>query len=268
MAPKCIPITQKLADTIRQRRVELGLTIEEAAVRAGVGAKTWYRYETGGSIREDKYKGVCRALNWHVFPNEVNDDLDIENELFGGKTVEDHEAYSSFLEKAFSREIAISFCVGSDILSDEVQADLSELAGMPKGSHIGEISNSFLAFELPQRFLTRYDYDFLYAFKVAVHDLRTAARLGKVIVAHSVLEELALYLIAEKSHFLAEDDKHYRELVGGHDHGDAFEWAFDLMGDSDVILLYDDDFYHYIDREHAYHYDHWMDQQFYTDLHD
>ena len=268
MELKTIPITGKLAEKIKQRRVELGLTIEEAAVMAGVGAKTWYRYETGGAIRTDKYKGVCYALKWRVFPNDATENLNVENELFGGKKAENHEAYSSFLEKVFSRDVAISFCVGSDILIDEIQADLSELASMPKGSHIGEISNSILAFDLPQRFITRYDYDFLYAFKIAVRDLRSAAHSGQSIVAHSVLEEIALYLIAEKSHFLAENDENYRELVDGNDHGDAFEWVFELMGDSDVILLYDDDFYHYIDRENAYHYAHWTEQQFYTDSRD
>ncbi len=38
------------------------MTIVEAASRAGVGTKTWYRYESGASIRSDKVKGICKAL--------------------------------------------------------------------------------------------------------------------------------------------------------------------------------------------------------------
>ena len=63
MASKSIQGSQELAKKIRSRRNELGFTIEEAAKRAGVGTKTWCRYEAGESIREDKYRGVCKALN-------------------------------------------------------------------------------------------------------------------------------------------------------------------------------------------------------------
>ena len=68
MAQKIIHGNMTLAEQIKSRRNELGLTIEEAAIRAGVGTKTWYRYETGKSIRKDKCKGICRALNWRILP--------------------------------------------------------------------------------------------------------------------------------------------------------------------------------------------------------
>lgn len=52
---------------IKTRRNELDLTIEEAVFLAGVGIKTWCRYEAGGSIRADKFKGICKTLNWRNF---------------------------------------------------------------------------------------------------------------------------------------------------------------------------------------------------------
>ena len=61
MAQKSVKGNEKLAKAIKTRRNELELTIEEAATRAGVGTKTWCRYEAGESIRRDKYKGVCKA---------------------------------------------------------------------------------------------------------------------------------------------------------------------------------------------------------------
>ena len=64
MARKTIQGSICLAQKIRQKRNELELTIKEAASRAGVGTKTWCRYEAGESIRSDKLKGVCKALNW------------------------------------------------------------------------------------------------------------------------------------------------------------------------------------------------------------
>lgn len=43
MTQKTIQGNADLAKQIRLRRSELGLTIEEAASRAGVGTKTWCR---------------------------------------------------------------------------------------------------------------------------------------------------------------------------------------------------------------------------------
>ena len=43
MSQKIIPGSRELAQQIRRRRQELGLTIEEAATRADVGIKTWCR---------------------------------------------------------------------------------------------------------------------------------------------------------------------------------------------------------------------------------
>lgn len=64
MAQRTIKGNEILARQIKSRRGELGLTIEEAVSRAGVGTKTWCRYEAGESIRRDKCKGICKALNW------------------------------------------------------------------------------------------------------------------------------------------------------------------------------------------------------------
>ena len=44
MAPKTIQGSERLANMIRARRIELGLTIQEASTIAGVGIKTWCRY--------------------------------------------------------------------------------------------------------------------------------------------------------------------------------------------------------------------------------
>ena len=70
MSARIIKGSAELGNKIRQRRNGLGLTIEEAASRAGVGTKTWSRYEAGESIRHDKMLSVCRALNWHALPGQ------------------------------------------------------------------------------------------------------------------------------------------------------------------------------------------------------
>ena len=64
MPPRTTPSDKALGDAIKARRLELGLTIEDAAFRAGVGTKTWVRYESGSAIRTDKVHGICKALRW------------------------------------------------------------------------------------------------------------------------------------------------------------------------------------------------------------
>lgn len=48
MSARIIKGSAELGRKIRSRRNELGLTIEDAASKAGVGTKTWSRYESGG----------------------------------------------------------------------------------------------------------------------------------------------------------------------------------------------------------------------------
>lgn len=250
MGRKSIPINQELAKKIKQRRNELNLTIAEAAAKANVGIKTWCRYESGEAIRSDKYKGVCRALNWTSLPDESIEE-NILTELLRTKK---HESWSVYIEKNFGAEAAASFAIGSDILLEYVEEDLSEIATLPKGSHIGQVNLSYLFHMLPQQFLMEYDYEFLYIFRLVLLRLRQQAKYSVEIIAHSVLEEIILYLIAEESKTVLEIedipvDPYFED------------WVFDLFGDMDVITcLYSD---MYIDEENIYHFRHWTKEQFY-----
>lgn len=223
MGQQTIKGSTELAASIKLRRNELGLTIEEAAARAGVGTKTWSRYEAGESIRKDKCKGICKALNWRIFPSEESAQVD----PFRLDEFENHEAWSPYLNEMFGPQAAISFAIGSDLLLDFIQDDLTSLSSLPKGSHLGQIDTSFLITSLPLQFLMRYDYDFLYLLQTTIIHLRMIARAGQPIIAHRVIDELALYLIVEES-------RSYLELTAG-DYDflqladDWSEWIFDLF---------------------------------------
>lgn len=171
MAQKTIQGNQVLARQIRSRRSELGLTIEEASSRAGVGTKTWCRYEAGGSIRIDKCKGICRALNWIVFPES-----DAETyETISVQEYKTHEAWSPFLENTYGTRAAMAFAAGSDILSDHINEDLAELVSMPAGSHLGQLSVSWLCSDLPEQFVMHYD-SFLNQFSI-LHNQNTVCNI-------------------------------------------------------------------------------------------
>ena len=257
MAQKTIQGNETLARQIKSRRNELGLTIEEAASRAGVGTKTWCRYEAGESIRMDKCKGICKALNWGVLPGQDEETCDgISVEEYKG-----HKAWSQFLEDTFGAKAAMSFAAGSDILLDHIKEDLAELASMPAGSHLGQLSVSCLREELPEQFIMGYNYDFLYQMKCTLQNMRRCAKYGHAMTAHSVMEELLLLLCNEEASALM-------ELGGGNsdfedDDDTSKEWVFDLLGDMDIVtFLYGD---LYLGEDHPYHFSHWNDWQFYAE---
>ncbi|MCQ4636097.1 helix-turn-helix transcriptional regulator [Anaerovorax odorimutans] len=253
MVQKSIKGGLELAGAIKRRRNELNLTIEEAALKAGIGTKTWSRYEAGESIRKDKYKGVCKALNWPSFPEKES--VDGRNVIDFGDYV-NHEAWSPFLAAEFGKYAAVSFVIGSDILLDHIEEDMAALSSMPRGTHIGEISVSWLESLLPVQFLMRYDYDFLYVLRTTVGRFRSQASQDNPMVAHSAIEELALYLIVEESRFLMESMGSDMEECDGWD-----DWIYDIFDDMDLItFLYSD---MYLVQGDTYHFDRWMEGQFY-----
>lgn len=257
MNQKSVKGSLELAKSIRLRRNELNLTIEEAASKAGVGTKTWSRYESGGSIRKDKCRGVCKALNWPSLLG--NEGVEVSNKY----EYRDHEAWSPYLMETAGNLAATSFAIGSDILLDNLQDDIDKISSMPKGSHIGQIDASWMKSLLPPQFLMRYDYDFLYILRTTVTQFRLQASMGSPIIAHSVIEELTLYLIMEESRILMESMVFDGKQDDTDDYDSWDEWVFDIFDDMDLItFLYSDI---YLTNGHPYHFDCWAERQFYCE---
>ncbi len=252
MARKSISGGEELAQAIRSRRIDLDLTIEEAAQRAGVGTKTWSRYEAGEPIRADKCAGVCRAMEWRSLPGGV-DDPDRENYL---KDLKKHKAWSTFFAEYYGEHAAASFAVGSDVLLYHLDEELSAMSELPRGSHIGQLSFSIFKDILPKQFLMSYDYDFLYRMKTVLIGLRTWIGANTFSKAHTVLEELIIYLCIEESYFLQEEN--LVEMTESF--GDWDDWIYELFEDQDLTtFLYED---WYVEDFCPYHFDHWMERQF------
>lgn len=257
MSQQVIKGTTQTSGAIRSRRLELGLTIEEAASRANVGTKTWCRYEAGESIRKDKAKGICKALNWTAIPND-NKESDIEFNLDEYKS---NEAWSDFIGENHGVAAAVSFVMGSDILLDYIEEDLCELSRLPKGTHVGQLDISMVKDMLPKQFLMEYDYDFLYCLETCILNLRKIAHYNVALVAHSVMQELALYLIVELAEFLMDTMSDEMEACGIEGVETWKEWVFDLFDDMDIVtFLYSND---YLTQDHSYHFVHWKEEQFF-----
>jgi transcriptional regulator with XRE-family HTH domain len=258
MAPRTKSGSTELASAIRERRVALNLSIEEAAAKAGVGAKSWSRYESGGAIRHDKARGVCRALGWSKLPGAGMDSDDTDDDWL--RNVDHgHRAWSEAINELYGRACAITFAVGSDLISDHLTDDLKALAEEPRGTHLGQLAASWLDDDLPPQFVPRYDYEFVYGLKASVDKLRQRFAHGD-LVAHTVLEELALYVIFGQAELLADMDPTLFE-----DEGDDWrEWLAGILGDLDIeFLLFTSGLA--LTPDFAYHFDHWDERQFYID---
>lgn len=256
MAQQTIQNSSELARRIKQRRIELNLTIEEAASRAGVGTKTWSRYENGESIRKDKSKGICKALNWHTLSEQEDDNI-----KFCIEEYRQHDSYSTFLEDFLNPLAAASFVIGSEIILDNLNGDLEALSSMPRGSHVGELPISFMAPVLPPQFLMNYDYEFLYLLRSRVIHFCDISHRGDKIIAHSVIDELALYLIMEESSFLMES-MDYSDTEFQSDHSTWEGWVYTIFDDNDLLILFSDE---YIASSNLYHFSHWLENQFWKE---
>ena len=259
MSPKTIKSNLELGEAIKKRRNELNLTIEEASSKAGVGTKTWSRYESGESIRKDKVNGLCKALKWKAIPGM--DDVDIFTEVDFEKYKES-KTWSPYIAERFGPYAALSFVFGSDILFDHINEDINALSEMPRGSHIGEIPTSFIASSMPQQFLMRYDYEFMWGLRKILIRFRKTASHTNHIIAHSVIEELVLYLINEESQFLMEEMEFAFDVDHDEDEYRA-DWIFDIFDDADIeTFLYSDVFT--LAPDDIYHFDNWFEQQFFV----
>ncbi len=256
MSGKIIKGSLELGTKIKRRRNELGFTIEEAAAKAGVGTKTWSRYEAGESIRRDKIISICKVLNWNKLPDQE------ENEIgFDIMEYRNNEAWPQALADTLGEAAAVSFVIGSEILLDNIQQDLDALSCKPKGTHIGELDISWLKDNLPSQFLMQYDYDFLYYLKSIVLRYRSQASGNKCFVAHTVIEEIVLYIIMEESEFLMESIISHLYSQEDDTFNDWSSWPFDLFDDMDVVTFLYSDFY--LTQDHPYHFQNWQKDQFY-----
>lgn len=272
MPPRTTTVNEQLAKAIKTRREALGLSIEEAANRAGIGVKTWYRYESAGSIRNDKVKGVCKALGWTTLPlgqDAANAD---SNEYVWIESIdESHEAWSPVLCELFGRPAAISFALGSDFVYDLLSQDLFALQELPRGSHIGQLNSSWIVDYMPKQFLVRYDYEFMYRLRAALHDFRRRLHYGRDYHAHTVAEELLVRLIRDNSFDAIEEwlQSKGAEACRGDADGEPIaeseswaEWPEDLCGDDDFSMFLDDN--RWLPEGDEYHFDRWFILQYYT----
>lgn len=260
--------SKELGEAIRSRREGLGLTIGKAAEKARVSAKTWARYESGEAIRKDKIPGVLKVLNWKSLPEAdyaATDDADwfletaLSTEIPPYVADESHKAWSPYLEKNYGPWAATIFAVGSDLVLDYAKADLDELASRPRGTHLGEVF-SMLDNMLPAQFVTRYDYEFVYAFLCAVEVLRYRAKEGSLIRAHTVMEELAVSAIIDAAEIFSDGEG--VDFSGVDDECPEGLYA-EICGDDDLHMYLYSTLMGPVPPGHPYHFDCWLDQQFY-----
>lgn len=290
MPPKTITIGNEIGEKLRNRRESLKLTVEDAARKANVSPKTWSRYESGRSIRKDKIHSVCTAMKWplselnkEAYAQEDTDKLLIprtQHHSRPQKALAIRESYGKYAETAF--------LVGSDILLDDLSFALWHLEELPRDRHAGTLCTQATFHLLPPQFITRYDYEFLYAMraKLLVLRRRAGASSNRDFRAHTVMDEILLYMSAKiademfessgiEQYLSEENEVLLPQLTGDPDMGtdddddispDSYtlDWVFDLLGDMDVVaFLYTPEIF--LQPTDSYHFDHWFENQLYPE---
>ena len=90
--------------------------------------------------------------------------------------------------------------------------------------------------------------------------LRHQAKNSRQFLAHSVMEELLIYLSAEEAEIIADLEEESQDIDKGET--ESFkEWVFDLFDDDDILLLLYSSLY--LTTENTYHIAYWFEPQFY-----
>lgn len=252
MTKTTIPGSESLGAKIKERRLQLGLTIVEAAALAKVGTKTWSRYEAGGSISEDKIKGICNALMWFGFPNEQSQETDISKEF------NQYEAWSKYLEERYNTVTAFVFAVGCKSLQEAIADDIYNLMYEPKDTHIKQLNHSMLDNLLPYQFAMEYNYDFLYHMLSELNYLINLAIDKQPIKPNSIMQEILIYLCDKKVNL-----EIYSNVIDVSAYTN--EWVSDILGDKNT----ENSIFHaeyYIEKDDPYHFSRWFDKKHYQEL--
>lgn len=160
-------------ELIRKRREELGLSVTDMSKKCGVAEKTWYRYESGEPIRADKVDRVLAALRWKMFPTS-------ERSMFDSVMSIDESswAYSPWIAECegefWAKAVAWAFIV----VLDSIRMAVSDLSTMPAGSHVGQVLFENVDF-MPERYLTRYDHEFMCRMCDAVKTMALQMKKGE-----------------------------------------------------------------------------------------
>ncbi|NDR53069.1 helix-turn-helix transcriptional regulator [Actinomyces sp. 565] len=244
------PDDPDIAQAMRARRQELGLSVLEMAARAAVSEQTWRNYEAGRTqVRGDKQAGVWEALEWeppiHVaaldglraalrggatsagpggampigpgsfgpgsdgpgsfgpgfdgpggfgtafgvpgydIPDEAYDPFEgLDAEDLAAQAAADlpvpdwddiptvlSEVYSQRLARTLGEDAARCFALGTFLFDMSVAEDLEGLASLPRGAHLGQLDETHIGSTLPQLWLTRYDYEFVFQLRGTARDM-------------------------------------------------------------------------------------------------
>lgn len=211
-------------------------------------------------MEKELNQSIIKEEDFEEWMKRENEEID---KIINTDEYRNNEKWSQYLADTFSNFAAVSFIVGTDILGDILDDNINILSHMPKGTHIGEISeenyhtifSSYLPEMLPKQFLTYYNHEFLSLLKTRLNNFVSLAKKNETILAHSILDEILFYLILQSSfHFFDEVEDELKEH-------DCDEWIFDMFDDMDIItFLYSD---MHISKQNTFHFDNWATNQFY-----
>lgn len=178
---------------------------------------------------------------------------EVRKEPMNNDTGGDHPMPGTRMRRLFDENLSM--------IETMTRIEIRRLGRMPRSTHLGQDDGNPVTDLLPDRYLDRYDREFLY--RMLGSTIRLRARLADPTAnhaAHSVIEEI---LISRAVRLVADDDN---------EEGSGLEaWLEDWLGDLDIDRLYDpaaDEATLASDPATGsgdMRFDHWFEDQYWTD---
>lgn len=192
----------------------------DAATVGCVELSAWLNRGDTRARTAQKDRGRADHAHRHP-PRGIHEIHEVRKEPMNNDTGGDHPMPGTRMRRLFDENLSM--------IETMTRIEIRRLGRMPRGTHLGQDDGNPVTDLLPDRYLDRYDREFLY--RMLGSTIRLRARLADPKTdhaAHSVIEEI---LISRAVRLVADDDN---------EEGSGLEaWLEDWLGDLDVDRLYD-----------------------------
>ena len=173
------------------------------------------------------------------------------------------DCFYKVVEEKYGLNAAALISLGSTCFAT-IEEVMEILETKPKGTHLGELEEPEaykLIRALPTKFLTRYDYEFLYDLWCKYHQMSQAFYHDKMFQINSVLDELIVFVCVSFGTDYC-NELRVKENIVFDDVSESLDWIGKYFGNYNLLdCLYPVRFYpgkiQLIDENHPYHFNNW-----------
>lgn len=177
------------------------------------------------------------------------------------EVVRGSSVWSTTLAEEYGELAAFTMALGMDVLFDDIKETIEILAKAPTGATCYDYEDDLPwdCYSIPEAFGRFYTVDFFRQLLKVIESIRECLITNGELVAHSVAEEMCIFLAVQHAWGVLSLEKVPQSLfkIGCYEQDviaetpelatdrsepigkdEAVDWVFDLFDDSDLLLLY------------------------------